>query len=194
MKIRELSVKNCLSFGEKGLNKENYLRLGDFNLFIGANNAGKSNILKLLKLIELILFSIRDAGDLSNFPIAFHGDSAYFKDWFFSQKLNKQIRFCFSLEIEESDQVLIDMIDHHDESETNDPVLFMFQPKNGYPKLIKMSGFIEHRAKNFYASITKVEIPNDYPAYSKEPVLFDRDNKKLLALVNAPPGQTRFTE
>ncbi len=48
MKIRELSVKNCLSFGKKGLNNEDGLQLGDFNLFIGANNAGKSNVLKLL--------------------------------------------------------------------------------------------------------------------------------------------------
>ncbi len=183
MKIRELSIKNCLSFGEKGLNNEDGLQLGDFNLFIGANNAGKSNVLKLLDLVELILFSIRNASNLSNFPIAFHGDSSYFKDWFFSQDLTKKISFCFSLEIEKSDQALVEMIDGHDERNTNPPVLFMFQRKNGYPKIIKISGFIEHREGHFYTSLTKVKIPNDYPAYSKEPTLFDRDNRKILALV-----------
>jgi len=182
VKIRELSIKNCLSFGEKGLNKDGCLRLGDFNLFIGANNAGKSNILKLMKFLELILLSIRSSDNSFNFPLSFQGDSSYFKDWFFGQDLNKKISFCFSLEIEKADQVLVDMIDHHDESKTNDPVLFMFRLKNGYPKIIKIGGFIEHRAAAFYASITKVEIPNDHPNYIKEPVLLDMDNKKLLAL------------
>lgn len=183
MKIRELSIKNCLSFGDKGLNEENCLHLGDFNLFIGANNAGKSNILKLMKLLKLILLSVRSSDNLSNFPLVFQADPSYFKDWFFGQGLTRKILFKFSLEIEETDQVLADMIENFDASEKDDPVLFMFQRKNGYPKLIKISGFIEHRADSFYASLTKAGMPNDYPAYSKEPVLFDRDNKKLLALV-----------
>ena len=182
MKIRELLIKNCLSFGEKGLNKEDCLRLGDFNLFIGANNAGKSNILKLLELLKLILLSVR-AGDLSNFSLSFQGDSSYFKDWFFCQDLNKKMLFCFSLEIEDTDHVLVDMINRHDEGKTENPVLFMFQRKDSYPKLIKISGVIEYRAEHFYGSLTKVEIPNDHPAYSEEPVLFDRDKKRLIALV-----------
>lgn len=186
MKIRELSIKNCLSFGEKGLNKEDPLQLRDFNLFIGANNAGKSNILKLMELLKLILLSVKMSRTLLDFPLSFQGDSSYFKDWFFSQDLTKQILFCFSLEIQETDQVLVEMIEHHAERETNNPALFMFQRKNGYPKLINISGLIGHRAEHFYASLTKVEIPNDHPAYSKEPVLFSRDNKKLLALVPGP--------
>jgi predicted ATP-dependent endonuclease of OLD family len=156
--------------------------LGDFNLFIGANNAGKSNILKLLELLERILLSIRNSDNLFNFSLFSQGDSSYSEDWFFSQDLSKKIQFSFSLEIEVTDQVLVEMIENHDEGKMRNPVLFMFQRKNGYPKLIKMSGFIEHRAKNFYASITKVEIPNDHPNYIKEPVLLDMDNKKLLAL------------
>ncbi len=87
------------------------------------------------------------------------------------------------MELEKTDQVLVDMIDGHDERNTNPPVLFMFQRKNCYPKIIKISGFIEHREGHFYTSLTKVKIPNDYPAYSKEPTLFDRDNRKILALV-----------
>jgi len=182
VKIRELSIKNCLSFGEKGLNKENCLRLGDFNLFIGANNAGKSNILKLMELLKLILLSAR-SGNLLNFSLSFQGASSYFKDWFFCQDLNRKMLFCFSLEVEDTDQVLVNMINHHDEGKTENPVLFMFQRKDGYPKLIKISGVIEYRAEHFYGSLTKMEIPNDHPAYSKEPVLFDRENKKLIALV-----------
>jgi len=183
VKVRELSVKNCLSFGEKGLNEDDRLQLGDFNLFIGANNAGKSNILKLTRLLELILLSIRSSDNLFDFPLSFEGDPSYFKDWFFRQDSTRKISFRFSLEIEQADHVLVDMIDHHDERKTNDPVLFMLRGKNDYPKIIKISGFIEHRAGTFYASLTKVEIPNDYPAYRKEPTLFDRDSKKLLALL-----------
>ena len=183
MKIRELSIKNCLSFSEKGLNRDDRLRLGDFNLFIGANNAGKSNVLKLMQLLKLILPSMRSPGSLFDFPLSFERDSSYFKDWFFNQESTRKMSFCFSLEIEETDQVLVDMINHHDEGKTNDPVLFMFQRKDGYPKIIKIGGSIESRAESFYASLTKAEIPNDHPAYSKAPVLFDRDNKKILALV-----------
>ena len=183
MKIRELSIKNYLSFGEKGLNEEDRLRLRDFNLFIGANNAGKSNILKLMELLKLILLSVRSADNLFNFSLFLQGDSSYFKDWFFSQDLTKKMLFCFSLEIEETDQVVVDMIEHHDEGRSSNPVLFMLRLKKDYPRIINVGGFIEHRTENFYASLTKIEIPNDHNAYNKEPVLFDRDNKKLLASV-----------
>lgn len=188
MKIRELSIKNCLSFGEKGLNEKDCLRLGDFNLFIGANNAGKSNTLKLTELLKLILLSIKNSNNLFDFPLFFRGDSSYFKDWFFNQNLTKKIQFCFSLEIEETDRVLAEVIEGHNEGKTSNPALFMLQLRKGYPKLIKASGFIEYKAETFHASLTKIEIPNDYNAYNKEPVLFDRDNNKLLALV---PGYSK---
>ena len=163
--------------------------MGDFNLLIGANNAGKSNVLKLIKLLELILLSARNVGNLFDFPLSFQSDSSYFKDWFFGQDSTRKILFYFSLEIEETDQVLVDMIKSHDEKTIDSPVLFMLRLKNGYPKIIKISGFIEHKAETFYTSLTKVEIPNDHKAYSKEPVLFNRDNKKLLALVPGVPNR-----
>ncbi len=157
--------------------------MGDFNLLIGANNAGKSNVLKLIKLLELILLSARNVGNLFDFPLSFQSDSSYFKDWFFGQDSTRKILFYFSLEIEETDQVLVDMIKSHDEKTIDSPVLFMLRGKNGYPKIIKISGFIEHKAETFYVSLTKVEIPNEHSAYSKEPILFDSENKKLIALV-----------
>jgi len=187
MKIRELAVKNCLSFGEKGL-REEHLQLKDFNLFIGANNAGKSNVLKLVEFLKLILLSVRNADSLFGFSFLPQGDASYFKDWFFSQDLNRKVLFYFSLEIEETDQVLVDIIKQHDERKTNNPVLFMLRLKEGYPKIIKMSGFIEHRGGGFYGSLTKVEIPNDQPPYSKEPILFEQDSGKLLVLVPEAPG------
>ena len=89
MKIRELSIKNCLSFSEKGLNDDNRIKLADFNLFVGSNNAGKSNVLKLMKLFQGILLSVRQQGDLSlsRLSLRFEGedDSTFFKDWFFAQ-------------------------------------------------------------------------------------------------------------
>lgn len=183
MKIRELSIKNCLSFGEKGLNEKDCLRLGDYNLFIGANNAGKSNILKLVELLKLILLPIKSSDNLFDFPLFFQGDSSYFKDWFFGQALTRKMLFKFSLEIEETDQVVVDMIEHHDEGRSSNPVLFMLRLKKDYPRIINVGGFIRHRANSFYASLMRVEIPNDHNAYNKEPVLFDSQNRTLLASV-----------
>ena len=179
MKIRELSVKNCLSFCEKGLNDDDSIQLGDFNLFIGSNNAGKSNVLKLMKLVKLILCSVREPGgqSLLHFPLSLEGDSIYFKDWFFAQDLDSKMSFSFSLEIERADQL---DIPSYDEKSKN-PVWFMFQLKDGWPKFIKLSGFIEYK-EHPYATITKVEIPNDKELYRKEPILFDRETRRLLAL------------
>lgn len=185
MKIRELSIMNCLSFCEKGINKDNCIQLGDFNLLIGANNAGKSNVLKLMKILELILYSVtRTDQSLLNFPLIGRDDLTYFKDWFFYQDyLGKKIDFSFSLEIEETDRILVDVIKNYDGRENSNPVLFMFNRSEGYPKELKASGFIEYRLGNPYINFTKVEIRNDHPAYSKEPILFDCNNRKLLALV-----------
>ena len=58
MKIAEMSINNCLSFGSTGLNESNSLSLGVFNLFVGKNNSGKSNVLKALQLLESILAPI----------------------------------------------------------------------------------------------------------------------------------------
>jgi len=138
-----------------------------------------------MKMLELILYSVRRADQsLLDFPLTGHNDLTYLQDWFFYQDYSdKKIDFSFSLEIEETDKALVDVIRNYDGKKETNPVLFMFNLTNAYPKVLRASGFIEYRAESFYARFTKVEIPNDHPIYSREPILFDKNNRKLLALV-----------
>jgi len=183
MKIQELSIKNCLSFCEKGLNDKNHVQLGDFNLFVGSNNAGKSNVLKLIKLIDLILLSIRQSGnaELASFPLNLENLLTPFGDWFFAQNTRAKLDISFSLKIEQMDQPALSIASI--DRENNNPVLFMLNLKQDWPKLIKIFAYIEMGPGNHpFATITKVEIPNDHRAYNKEPTLFDRAKKQVLAL------------
>ena len=189
MKIRELSIKNCLSFGSEGLNENDSIQLGDFNLFIGSNNAGKSNVLKLMEILRVILRSARQPGteSLQEFPLSLEGDSSYFKDWLFAQDLNSKMDFSFTLEIEKADRAIAQMLDNYDaHRDSGNPILFMFSHKQNYPKVLKATGFIKYKEDHPYATITKVEIPNDHQAYRKEPILFDRETEKILALRPGP--------
>lgn len=182
MKIRELSIKNWLSFCEKGLNVDDSIELGDFNLFIGNNNAGKSNLLKIIKIIQCILLSLtRSANELlSEFPLNFRDHPTQFKDWFFSQDTNTKMHFSFSLEIEETDKDVLGIEANDDESDN--PVLFMFQCKQGWPKFLKVTGFINYKEERPLVTITKVEIPNDHQSYHNKPILFDKEKKIVIAL------------
>ena len=181
MKIRELSMKNCLSFGDKGLNQNNSIQLADFNLFIGSNNAGKSNVLKLMGLLKNILSSVRAQGNpsLRDIPVSFEGQPI---DWVFTQDSNKKMVFSFSLEIENTDLTIPPYT-----LEDKDPVsLMMLRLKKDWPKVLKVTGVIEYKGGHPYATLTKVEIPNDHQAY-REAILFDRTARKILALRHEPP-------
>jgi len=186
MKISELSIKNYLSFGKKGLNEDDSIELGDFNLFIGSNNSGKSNILKLIKLVQSVFHSIRQGSveSLQAFPLySIEGDTTYFKDCFFSQDLNRQIYFSFSLEIEETDANVIGISPY--DYRTHDPIMFIFEKKEKWPKIVKITGFIKYK-KNPIITITKLEIPNDRSQSSEDSILFDRENKRVIALLPGP--------
>jgi len=176
MKIRELSINNCLSFGAKGLNESNSIELGDFNLLIGSNNAGKSNVLKIIEILENILTSLSERGnyDLHDIQLSLPGER---KDWLFAQNLTKKINFSFSLAIDQSDGI----IQQYESSEKN-PVWLMFKLKNDWPKVLKINGIIEYTAGNFHLAINKVEIPNNRKGYSEEPILFDKETGKILAM------------
>ena len=50
MKIESISIENFRSFKDKIIISD----LSDINIFIGPNNAGKSNILEALRFIEAI--------------------------------------------------------------------------------------------------------------------------------------------
>jgi hypothetical protein len=186
MKIGALSIKNCLSFCEKGLNEKNHIQLGDFNLFIGSNNAGKSNVLKLIEILRIVLSSTRESRNesLQDFPLILVKQPIDFKDWLFGQESKSKMGFSFSLEIGQADQI----VQPYDQRDKN-PVWFMFELKNDWPKVIKLSGVIEQKETYYSVTITRVEIPNDHGAYRKDPILFDRDNKKILTLALDTSGR-----
>ncbi|MCW3986963.1 MAG: AAA family ATPase, partial [Candidatus Bathyarchaeota archaeon] len=48
MKLRYLRVRNVLSFGDE----EVKLEFGDFNIIAGPNDSGKTNLFRVLSLIE----------------------------------------------------------------------------------------------------------------------------------------------
>lgn len=186
MKIRELSIKNCLSFCDKGLNQNDSIQLGDFNLFIGSNNAGKSNVLKLMEFLKNVLSSVHERGNpsLRDIRVSFEGQPI---DWVFAQEPNTKIDFSFSMEIEEADQTTLKIpIPPYKHEEYKNPVWFMFGLKDGWPKVLKVTGFIEYREDNLFVTLTNAEIPNDHSSYNKEPILFDREKRKILALKPGP--------
>ncbi len=186
MKIRELSNTNCLSFSEKGFNENNSLQLGDFSLFIGSNNSGKSNILKLAGLAIRIMSSVGQSGldSLESVRLDIEGQPI---DWLFGQKPDRKATFSVSLEIEESDNNILRIPPYKHDADRN-PISFMFERKKGWPKILEVSGFIDYKQAVPYVTVGKVEIPNDYPAYSKEPILFDKETLTVLAL---GPGSFR---
>jgi energy-coupling factor transporter ATP-binding protein EcfA2 len=183
MKIRELSINNCLSFCEKGLNESNSIELGDFNLFIGSNNAGKSNVLKLMEVLENILSSIRELGDqdLQNVPLSSEWMTT---DWVFAQDQTRKMNFSFSLQIEQADGI----IQKYEHLKEKNPVWFLFTLKSSWPKMFKVAGTMEYKENRPSLTVTKVEIPNDHPAYRDEPLLFHKETKQVLALRPAHKG------
>jgi len=180
MKIREVSIKNCLSFSEKGLNKDNILKLIDFNLFIGCNNTGKSNVIKIIDLFRIILMSIAERSDntLVNFQLALEGQHA---EWIFEHNPKTKITFSYLLELESNDESKLQIPASNIDRGRN-PVYFMLNLTDTWPKKIRIDGLIENRNGQAFATILKVSIPNKHSAYSKDPVLFDIEKQKLIML------------
>lgn len=190
MKIRELSVSNCLSYSDQGLNEGNSISLGDVNLFIGSNNAGKSNILKIVEFVQNVFMSIsrNQNTSLKNIPLTVEGKFADFRDWIFAKEQARKLHFSFALEIEEVDKTILDIKPYsHQDKNT---ILFMFGLDDTWPKLFKLSGFVEFREDRPLITITRVEIPTERAPYRDEPILFDRDELKVLVLRPEYRGDT----
>jgi energy-coupling factor transporter ATP-binding protein EcfA2 len=174
VKIKGFNVSNLLSFSERGLTQNGKpIELGEFNLFIGKNNSGKSNILKILDFIKIILASIErgKAQAPQDYALLIKKDEMNFQDWFYSQDLTKRVSFQFELEIEEEDQLSTDRPD--------DPVFFQLNLKRTWPKLIRFTGRVEAKKTGYVFRISKVEIPCDHREY---PVLFDESQNVIMHL------------
>ena len=187
MKIKEIMVKNVLSFCEESFKESETIKLESFNLFIGKNNSGKTNITKSLKILERVVKNIT-MGDnnksVMRYPILSTDDIQNFEDWFFDQNINNKILFQFSLQIEESDFLLKNFIEDNKNIMKEEPVIFMLRLKKGYPKDMQIGGFIEFDDlnKKYYINIEEIKIPNDHSAYNKNPYLFNSKNNYVLHL------------
>jgi len=181
VKIRELSVQNCLSFGPNGLGEETGIALADLNLFIGTNNSGKSNVLRVVNLLRAAMVSAGSTGNVSAFRVDMDTGPTEARDWFFGQDTDSPITFCLSLEIDKGDQqaLLIEDFDH----DRPNLVHFMLGLDKRWPKLLRLAGSIAYD-NNFRASINRAEIPVDHQAYAKEPLLYDVETKRVLALAH----------
>lgn len=181
MKISSISINNCLSFGKSGLNESNSLSLSDFNLFVGKNNSGKSNVLKALQFLATILFPVSAHSKLQELPVSQEQLRTSIDDLFFAQEKERIICFSYTLLIEKVDEKLVRIIESHPDSQNiKNPTLMLLKLKEGYPKVVKIDGTIEFKVNNASIRIDSVFIPNSHQTYNKYP-LFDRQN--LMALV-----------
>ncbi len=186
MKIREMSICNCLSIGPDGLNDHNSLKFGDSNLLIGANGSGKSNILKALILLGRLFGQAVNQNRFDRLPIPINPLTT-FDEWFFSRDTKQVISFYYEMSIEETDTVLARMINNSPDSDNlNNPALMMLKLKTGYPKLVGIKGTIKDQDGNLEATIDSISIPNNHVNFSHHP-LFDRQKMMSLVWGDAPP-------
>lgn len=184
MKIREMSICNCLSIGPDGLNDHNSLKFGDSNLLIGANGSGKSNILKALILLGRLFGQAVSQNRLDRLPIPIDPLTT-FDEWFFSRDTKQVISFYYEISIEETDTMLAQIINNSPDSDNiENPALMMLKLKAGYPKLVGIKGMIKDQDGKLEATIDSVSIPNDHNTYSHYP-LFDREKMMSLVLAEA---------
>ena len=165
-----MSIANCLSFGNKGLNENNILSLSNFNLFIGKNNSGKSNVLKALQLLELILAPISRNVRLQDLELPQQKFLTDLDDLFFTQDKEGTINFSYTLWIEKSDKELVRIIESHLEYENvNNPALMLVKLKLNYPKTIRIVGTIEFKVNHAFVKFNSIFIPNKHKTYNKFP-------------------------
>lgn len=182
MRIAEMSIDNCLSFGSTGLNESNSLSFEVFNLFVGKNNSGKSNVLKALQLLESLLAPISPNLKLEGLALPPQKFLTNIDDLFFAQDKERTINFSYTLSIEESDKELVGIIESHPEKDNvNNPALMLVRLKMDYPKVIRIVGAIEFQADRASVRFDSIFISNDHQTYSKYP-LFDRQKSMVLVL------------
>lgn len=176
MKIKKIRIKNLLSFSEE---IENKINADDFNLFIGPNNEGKSNVLKSIQF----LYSIFEFyGGPHNELLGLRIDIEHFiqrlpflkesKSLFFNQNADKKISFSFILEFKDGE--IKKCLKHISPSPYKD----FF--KNIMSSLIQMEifGIIYKDDDKHYLRINKISFPQlIQPGFN---TLFNFETKELI--------------
>lgn len=188
MNIREINIKNLLSFSEVGFNIENEpLKFLDFNLIIGKNNSGKTNILKLFKFLKKILSSEKpliSIVDANYIPIK-DTQELNLNNWFYKQDKNKAIEFSILISIEKTDDetLIIELDKKQGAPNSGNPFLELYK-KILYPKLIRIFGKIDfNKNKNgvdiYLIRYYKLEII-DSSREAGTLLVYDFDNMKIM--------------
>lgn len=184
LKITELCVKNCLSFGQKGVNAASCIQLSDFTLLVGSNNSGKSNVLRFVKLVEVLLGSIRTGGTLQGIDANLHRKIDKLENWFFGQNTRNDIEFSFTFTIEDTDIYLASLVQNYSHTDKN-PLLFMLKEiQSDYPKKVRIGGYVTHTRGSSLLYVTDVYTPIDgrtHPDFS-ENIVFSKRHLKALTM------------
>lgn len=188
MKISRMSVSNFTSFGKGGLtgteteDEQGVVELGDFNLLIGPNNSGKSNVLRATSVPETVLRPADAAGDLWNITLDEAG-AGCFRNWQYNHEAEREMTFSFTLELNREDFKLLGVESYDFVRNRADVVAFLFGLKKDWPKRVSMSGRIRSVDGAAVASLTRLAIPNDPQADQRNTMVFDRPRLEGLTLV-----------
>ena len=112
MKLSHLSVRNLLSFGPGSKDEQPItIDLSEFNLFIGPNNSGKSNVLRLVKFVAWIIGKISEVvPDVSGIFSVGASPTDEYQEYPFAHDEFLTPEFSFSMEIDARDQYIFDLI------------------------------------------------------------------------------------
>ncbi|MCK5491427.1 MAG: AAA family ATPase [Candidatus Pacebacteria bacterium] len=189
MKIKNIRIKNLLSFSEEA---ENIIDADDFNLFIGPNNEGKSNVLKSIQF----LFSIFEFyGGPHNELLGLRIDLEHFiqrfpflkesKSLFFNQNADKKISFSFILEF--NDGELEKCLKHISPSPYKD----FFENIMSSVTQMEIFGIIYKDDDKHYLRINKISFPQlIQPEFN---TLFNFETKELVKNNNSKdPGSYKL--
>jgi len=189
MKIGRLSLKNFLSFGNNGINESNSIDLSDFNIFIGANNSGKSNIMKSVKLIQQIIASINSgiAPELANIKLVALDKGDNFIDYIYSQDSALIVEFSFSILIEEKDLAVLEQSDSYSNKSTYPGLIsYLFSQHPRFPKVIEIEGEVGINNSQPMININRVNIPNEHRTFKEYPIL-NKSSDSAYILENKDP-------
>lgn len=192
MKIASFKINNLFSFSIYN----NKLKLSDFNLIIGPNNEGKSNLLKAIQFIGAFIdIHVTKVDFLNNhIPLAKLTEKLPFlkeeEDLFFEQDVNNEITFSFELQFTDNEiKKLISGLKSDDIGD-NDPhpsyLSFLLLHENvcapENEKSIEIVGKIYSLGnREISTSIRSITLPNN--SNTDYSTLFNADESTVLQLV-----------
>lgn len=198
MKITKIEIENLLSFGEK-----QSIEVDKFNLFVGPNNEGKSNVLKSVQFLDIIFqfynsrpvshLLRRELSDDDFKVIETLGFLKEERDIFYKQDFKRGISFCIGLIF--SDKELNDIFSKKFLRETRDNFLKAFFDLNKGESIEIRGKLIKDEGK-YFIEITRILFSEIKLRYNCS-LLFDSTERKVVDIgagaVNANNFRTKIS-